>query len=141
MEVAFNEFRLSSTHTSRNDPNVQRVIVTSEQAWRLLDAALQTDIAKSRKLIVDMEKISPWNYELGCYVMLHVFRRGTMEVDKRKFRRRYVQIKYFEASWPGAPVAHRIEPHPRIYERTVGKQGIAMVSTPTFRTTNACCTT
>ena len=33
-----------------------------------------------------------------------------MNVQKRKFRTRYVRIKYFEASWPEAPVAHRIEP-------------------------------
>ena len=35
-----------------------------------------------------------------------------MQVEKRRFCTRYVQIKYFEASWPGALVAHRIEPLP-----------------------------
>ena len=33
-----------------------------------------------------------------------------MQVEKRRFRTRYVQIKYFEASWPAASVAHRIQP-------------------------------
>ena len=33
-----------------------------------------------------------------------------MQVEKRRFCTRYVQIKYFEASWPGALVAHRIQP-------------------------------
>ena len=33
-----------------------------------------------------------------------------MEVEKRTFRTQYVQIKAFEASWPGARVAHRIQP-------------------------------
>ena len=33
-----------------------------------------------------------------------------MEVEKRRFYTQCVQIKYFEASWPGAPVAHRIQP-------------------------------
>ena len=33
-----------------------------------------------------------------------------MQVEKRQFDKRYVQIKYFEASWPGALVAHRIQP-------------------------------
>ena len=33
-----------------------------------------------------------------------------MEGEKRLFGSPYVQIKYFEASWPGALVAHRIQP-------------------------------
>ena len=33
-----------------------------------------------------------------------------MQVEKRRFQMRYVQIKYLEASWPGAQVAHRIHP-------------------------------
>ena len=44
--------------------------------------------------------------------MLDVFRSGTMQVEKRRVCTQYVQIKYFEASWPGALVAHRIEPLP-----------------------------
>ena len=42
--------------------------------------------------------------------MLDVIRSGTMQVEKRRFCKQYVQIKYFEASWPGALVAHRIQP-------------------------------
>ena len=42
--------------------------------------------------------------------MLDVFQRGTRRVEKRKFGTQYVQIKYFEATWPAALVAHRIEP-------------------------------
>ena len=33
-----------------------------------------------------------------------------MQVEKKKLCAQYVQIKSFEASWPGALVAHRIEP-------------------------------
>ena len=33
-----------------------------------------------------------------------------MQVEKGRFCTQYVQIKYFEASWPGALVAHRIQP-------------------------------
>ena len=33
-----------------------------------------------------------------------------MQVEKRRFCTQFVQIKYFEASWPGARVAHRIQP-------------------------------
>ena len=33
-----------------------------------------------------------------------------MEVVKRRFRSQYVHLKYIEASWPAALVAHRIEP-------------------------------
>ena len=42
--------------------------------------------------------------------MLDVFRSGTMQVEKKKLCTPYVQIKYLEASWPGALVAHRIQP-------------------------------
>ena len=42
--------------------------------------------------------------------MLDVFRSGTMQVEKRRFCKQHVQIKYFEASWPAALVAHRIQP-------------------------------
>ena len=33
-----------------------------------------------------------------------------MQVQKRKFHYKNVQIKYMEASWPANPVIHRIEP-------------------------------
>ena len=42
--------------------------------------------------------------------MLDVFWSGTMEIEKRRFSKQYVQVKYFEASWPGALVAPRIQP-------------------------------
>ena len=35
-----------------------------------------------------------------------------MEVEKRPFCKQYMQIKYFEASWQAASVAHRIQPLP-----------------------------
>ena len=35
-----------------------------------------------------------------------------MEVEKRRFCTQYVQIKYFEATWPADLVAHRIQPLP-----------------------------
>ena len=41
---------------------------------------------------------------------MDVFRSGTLQVEKRRFCKQYVQIKYFEASWPGALVGHRIQP-------------------------------
>ena len=80
----------------------------------------------------------PWNKSLQCYLMLDVFRSGTMEVEKRKCRTQYVHIKYFEASWPGALVAHRIQPHARIYERTY--ENIAKISASTLKATHPCCT-
>ena len=137
-EVAFNEFRLSSTRTSRNDPKVQRAIVTFEQTGVLVDAASPTEITNNNKLIVDVAKINTWDHSRECYVMLRVFQRGTMEVYKRKFRSQYVQIKYFEASWPGAPVAHRIEPLRGSMNALSAK---SMVSTSTLRPTSSCCTT
>ena len=49
-----------------------------------------------------------------------------MEVEKRQFRKRYVQIKYFEASWPEAHVAHRIQPlHGSLRAHT--KKGTALM--------------
>ena len=43
-----------------------------------------------------------------CYLTLDVFRSGTMHVEKRPFCRQYVQIKYFEASWPAADSGVRL---------------------------------
>ena len=108
--VAFNEIRMATDHTSNNDPKVKRAIVTFKQAGMLVDGVSLTQIANKNKLIVDISKISPWNHSEQCYLMLDVFRSGTMQVEKRRFRTRCVQIKYFEASWPGALVAHRIQP-------------------------------
>jgi len=109
-QVGFNEVRLATDHSSNNDTKVKRAIVTFKQAGMLVDAVSLEHIANSCKLIVDIENISPWNYSDGCYLMLDVFRSGTMEVERRRLSSRFVQIKYFEASWPGALVAHRIEP-------------------------------
>ena len=111
-QVAFNEIRLATDHTSNNDIKVKRAIVTFKQAGMLVNAVSLTDIANQNKLIVDISKISPWRHADQCYLMLDVFRlrSGTVQVEKRRFCTRYVQIKYFEASWPGALVAHCIEP-------------------------------
>ena len=46
-----------------------------------------------------------------------------MEVERRRLSSRFVQIKYFEASWPGALVAHRIEPlHGSMHAHTNKRQ-------------------
>ena len=60
-QVAFNEIRLATDHTSNNDTKVKRAIVTFKQAGMLVDAVSLTEIAKNNKLIVDISKISPWN--------------------------------------------------------------------------------
>ena len=109
-EVAFNEIQLATDHTSTHEPNDKRAIVTCNQAKMLVDAISLDEIHTKKKLIVDISTMRPWNKSLQCYLMLDVFRSGTMEVEKRKFRTQYVHIKYFEASWPGALVAHRIQP-------------------------------
>ena len=111
-QVAFNEHRLATDHTSKNEPNVIRAILTFKQALILVNAISLKHIAENNKLIVDIAKHLPWNYTNKCYLMLDVFRSGTMQVEKRRFSTKYVQIKYFEASWPGALVAHRIQPLP-----------------------------
>ena len=111
-QVAFNEIRLAADHSNHNDTKVIRAIVTFKQAGMLVDAVSLTEIAKNNKLIVDISKISAWNQLLQYYLMLDVFRTGTMQVEKRRFCPQYVQIKYFEASWPAALVAHRIQPQP-----------------------------
>jgi hypothetical protein len=138
-EVAFNEIRLATDHTSKNDTKVKRAIVTFKQAGMLVDAVERTEIVKNNKLIVDISKFSPWNNKLQCYLMLDVFESGTMQVEKRPFRTQYVQIKYFEASWPGALVAHRIQPLPgSMHAHT--KNRIAMIRASTLKTTHSCCT-
>ena len=111
-QVAFNEIRLATDHTSKNDTKVIRAIVTFKQAGLLVDGVSLTHIANENKLIVDISKISPWNYSLQCYLMLDVFRSGTMQVEKRRCCKQYVQIKYVEANWRGYLVAHRIQPLP-----------------------------
>lgn len=58
-----------------------------------------------------------------------------MEVEKRTFRTQYVRNPYVEARWPGARVAHRIQPHARIYERTYEK--LAMNSASTLKATHS----
>ena len=109
-QVAFNEVRLATDHTSKNEPKVIRAILTFKQALILVNAISLKHIADNNKLIVDIAKHLSWNYTNECYMMLDVFRSGTMQVVKRRFSTKYVQIKYFEASWPAALVAHRIQP-------------------------------
>ena len=109
-QVGFNEIRLATNHSSNNNTKVRRVIVTFKQASMLVDAISVPDIAKKNMLIVDISKLSSWDWDKGCYLRLDVFKSGSMEVETKNFLEKYVQIKYFEASWPGAPVAHRIEP-------------------------------
>ena len=110
-QVPFNEMRLPANHTSRNDPYAFfRTIVTFRQAKILVNAVSLTDIANKGKLLIDISQITNWNYREDCYLNLHVFQSGSTNVQKRQFRTRVVQLKYLEASWPGDPVAHRIEP-------------------------------
>ena len=65
-QVAFNEIRLATDHTSNNDTKVKRAIVTFKQAGMLVDAVSLTDIANQKKLIVDISKISPWKHSDQC---------------------------------------------------------------------------
>ena len=58
-QVAFNEIRLATDHTSNNDTKAKRAIVTFKQAGMLVDAVSLTDIANEKKVIVDMEKSAP----------------------------------------------------------------------------------
>ena len=57
-QVAFNEVRLATDHTSNNDTKVKRAVVTFKQARMLVDAVSLEEIAKRKKLIVDISKIS-----------------------------------------------------------------------------------
>ena len=57
-QVAFNEIRLATDHTSNNDTKVKRAIVTFKQAGMLVDAVSLTEVAKNNKLIADISKIS-----------------------------------------------------------------------------------
>ena len=65
-QVAFNEIRLATDHTSNNDTKVKRAIVTFKQAGMLVDAVSVTEIVRDKKLIVDISKISPWDNSLHC---------------------------------------------------------------------------
>ena len=106
--VAFNEIRLDNEHASKHNPRVKRTRLTFEQAGMLVDKVELQHMFMDGKLIVDISHFRPWNYKEECYMILDVFHNGTPW--RTKFCTRFVQIRYFEASWPGAPVAHRIEP-------------------------------
>ena len=113
LPIFFNENRQATDHASKNETHVTRAIVTFKQARMLVDAILLAEIIQRNKLIVDISEISSWDYTNHCYLMLNVFQRGTTQVYRHPVRKSKVQIKYFEASWPGDPVAHRIEPLPQ----------------------------
>ena len=135
--VGFNEIRLATNHSSNNNTKVRRVIVTFKQASMLVDAISVPLIAKKKMLIVDISELSPWDWDKGCYLTLPVFKSGSMEVETKNFLKKYVQIKYFEASWPGAPVAHRIEPlHGTMNAHT--KKGLALIREATLKATCTC---
>ena len=110
--IAFNEIQRANDHTSNNNNKVKRAIMSFQQAAKLVNAISQRDIAENNKLIVDISELSRWNCKDQCYLLLDVFQSGTMDVMQRWFCKKYVQIKYFEASWPGALVAHRSQPCP-----------------------------
>ena len=114
-----------------------RATVTFKQARMLLNAVSLIEIANKKKLIVDISKFSPWNSSMRCYLNLDVIRSDTMDVEKRRFSTQYVQIRYFEASWPGALVAHRIEPlHGTMNTHT--KKGLTMIREATLKATRTC---
>ena len=81
-QVPFNEARLAADHTSHNDTKSIRAIVTFKQARMLVDAVSLKDIAENNKLIVDISRLSRWHNSDKCYLMLDVFRSGTMEVEE-----------------------------------------------------------
>ena len=110
--IAFNEIQVANDHTSNNDKKVKRTMVTFQQAMQLVDAISDTYIADYNKLIVDISNFSRFKDDTRCYLTLYVFSPGTTHVEKRRFCKQYVQIKYLEASWPAALVAHRIQPLP-----------------------------
>ena len=84
--------------------------MTFQQAGFLVGAISQEYIAERGMLLVNISKLTSWNHSEGCYLMLDVFRTGTMNVEKRRFKTKWVRIRYFEANWPQDPVAKRIEP-------------------------------
>ena len=88
------------------------MILTFQHAGLLVAKILPTEIVKNQKLIVDLELLTEWNSNSQCYLWLYVSRPGTMQVEKKRFCKRYVQIRYFEGSWPAALVAHRFQPLP-----------------------------
>ena len=148
-QVAFNEFRLPSDYISKNDPNVMRAIVTFKQAKILVNAISLEELTKKNKLIIDISTISAWNHSEMCYLKLDVFQSGTMHVEQRPFSQKYVQIKYFEASWPGARVAHRLEPLKGSMQAHMTKGSALMIRSSStsmmmsgggLKTTNSCCT-
>ena len=125
-QVPFNEVRAIVTfkdQPSNNEPSVIRAIVTFKCAMMLVDGISRRQIAESNKLIVDMQKIATWDDTKGCFLELDAFRTGTKYVYKRAMAAPYLQIRHFEASWPGGRVARRITPLPGfMFARTTKRQ-------------------
>ena len=58
-EVAFNEQRLATNHSSRHDTKVRRAVVTFKQAKMLVDAVLREEIANNKGWSSTFRKSAP----------------------------------------------------------------------------------
>ena len=121
-QVAFNEERLAADHTSHNDTRAIRAIMTFRRAKMLLRHVSLESIVEKGMLLADISQFSEWNPREDCFLKMHVFQTGTMNVEEKRFRSALWQIKYFEANWPGLPVVHRLTPNHGSIEATTKKR-------------------
>ena len=54
--------------------------------------------SKKKEIIIDLEKASPWNDSEKYFIHQEVFKRDTLDTERKKFDQRYMKLKYLENS-------------------------------------------
>ena len=124
-QVAFNEIRLATDHTSNNDAKVKRAIVTFKQAGMLVDAVSLTEVAKHNKLIVDISNISPMELltpmlpNVGCLSQWHD--AGREETVLHAVRADQIFRSQLARSSCGTPYSALARIYARTYEKKASR--------------------
>ena len=136
-EVAFNEIQLATDHTSKNEPNVKRAIVTFKQA-KMLVGAVSLDETPKKKAgprqfnNAPLGQITPMLPNAGCLSEWHGGgREETVSHAERAYQIIGSQLARSSCGTPYSALA-------RIYARTY--ENIAKNSASTLTTTHPCCT-
>ena len=102
----FNEQRLPSSYMTKNDAKSIRTMIRFRQVNLLIQNISNYYLATCGKVVIDIEKISG-----GSPLSLYAFTNNkTPTVSERKIHKRFLELKHFEANWPGEAVANRITP-------------------------------
>ena len=108
----FNEQRLPTSYRSKNEYKCLRTMFTFRQAIILCENISVRHLATDGKVVINWEDISQ-GYALSVYTFTN---DASPIVYERKIHKQFLQIKHFEANWPGDAVGNRITPHSRRYK-------------------------